>query len=119
MRFLNSIFCSSIVLLAACGASGPRPEARVSSSEGAIRGAEEAGAKSVPRAALHLKLAVEERDKALAMMKDGNNIDADLMLQCAEADAELAVALSRETAAKADADKTLEQVQALKKKANQ
>lgn len=91
----------------------------MASSEGAIRGAEEVGAKTDPRASLHLKLAQEEREKALALVKDGDNKQADLMLQRAEADAELAVALSRETAAKADAEKTLEQVQELKKKAAQ
>ena len=119
MRFVNSIVCISLVALAACGASSPKPEARMASSEGAIRGAEEVGAKTDPRASLHLKLAQEEREKALALVKDGDNKQADLMLQRAEADAELAVALSRETAAKADAEKTLEQVQELKKKAAQ
>jgi hypothetical protein len=91
----------------------------MASSEGAIRGAEEVGAKTNPRASLHLKLAQEERAKGLALVKDGDNKEGELMLQRSEADAELAVALSRETAAKADADKTLDQVQELKKKAAQ
>jgi hypothetical protein len=104
------------LFLFACGGA-PKPEARVSSSEGAIRGAEEVGAKNVPKAALHLKLAQEQREKALAMIKDGDNEGADHMLMRAEADAELAVALSREATAKVEADKTLEQVQELKKKA--
>ena len=102
--------------LFACGGA-PKPEARVSSSEGAIRGAEEVGAKNVPQAALHLKLAQEQREKALAMIKDGDNEGADRMLMRAEADAELAVALSREATAKVEAEKTLEQVLELKKKA--
>lgn len=119
MTFSRSIVCLSLLALVACGASFPKPEARVSSSEGAIRGAEEAGAKSEPRAALHLKLAQEGRAKALALIEDGKHKEADLMLQRAEADAELAVALAREDAAKVEAEQTLEQVNALKKKASQ
>jgi hypothetical protein len=119
MRLKYVVVSMALSVLAACGSSGPKPEARVGSSEAAIRGAEEVGAKSDPRASLHLKLAQEERDKALALIKDGDNKAADLMLQRAEADAELAVALARENAAKVDADKTLEMVQQLKKKANQ
>ena len=104
--------------LAACGGV-PRPEARAASSEGAIRGAEEAGAASVPNAALHLKLAQEQRQAGLDLMKNGDNERATSVLRRAESDAELAVALAREASAKNDAQKTLEQVQELQKKAAQ
>ena len=102
--------------VAACG-SFPKPEARMSSSEGAIRGAQEAGAPGVPAANLHLKLAQEERDKAMALINDGNNEKGEYMLMRAEADAELANALAREAAAKADTQQTADQVDQLKKKA--
>ena len=111
---LMAILCGA----SACGGM-PKPEARVASSEGAIRGAEEAGAKSVPKAALHLKLAQEQREKALGLIKDGDNERAEFVLMRAEADAELALSLSREATAKAEAQKTLEQVQELKKKAKE
>ncbi|MEO7095594.1 MAG: DUF4398 domain-containing protein, partial [Polyangiales bacterium] len=97
----------------ACG-SYPKPDARVSSSEGSIRGAQEAGAQGTPQANLHLKLAQEERTKAMQLLNDGENEQAEYMLMRAEADAELANALARETAAKADAAKTAEMVGALK-----
>ena len=103
-------------LLSAC-ATAPRPEARMASSEGAIRGAQEAGAQNVPAATLYLKLAEEEREKALALVKDDKNHRAEYMLARSEADAELAVALSRAARAQAEATKATEQVQDLKSKA--
>ena len=103
-------------LLLACGAA-PRPEARMASSEGAIRGAQEAGAHSVPAATLYLKLAEEEREKAIALVKDDQNHRADYMLARSEADAELAVAIARAARAEAEATRAAEQVQDLKSKA--
>jgi len=88
----------------------------MSSSEGAIRGAKEAGAESVPQATLHLKLAQEQRDKALELIKNGDNHRAEMLLARAEADAELAVALSHEATAKAEAQKAADEVRGLKKR---
>jgi hypothetical protein len=102
----------------ACGGV-PRPEARIASSQGAIRGAEEAGAATVPQAKLYLKLAQEQREHALALIKDGENHSADLLLARAEADAELAVALAREATAKAEAEKAAEEVEDLIERAAQ
>jgi len=64
-----------------------------------MRGAAEAGAASVPDAMLHLKLEQEERGQALLLLKDGRNHRAQLMLARSEADAELAIALSRAASA--------------------
>jgi hypothetical protein len=104
-----------VMLLGACGGA-PKPEARMASSEGAIRGAQEAGAASVPQATLHLKLAQEQRDQALQLVKNGDNHRADMLLARAEADAELAVALARAANAKAEADRASEMVEELKQK---
>jgi len=106
------------VLAVGCGGA-PKPEARIASSEGAIRGAQEAGAGSVPEATLHLKLAQEQRDQAIQLVKSGDNHRAEMLLARAEADAELAVALAREASARAEADKASETVQDLNKKAGQ
>ena len=116
MRFLHLGLGVITIAIAACG-SFPKPDARISSSEGSIRGAQEAGAPAVPQANLHLKLAMEEREKGLALVNDGDNEKAEYMLMRAEADAELANALARENAAKADTAKTSDQVEQLKKKA--
>lgn len=102
--------------LAACGGT-PKPEARMASSEGAIRGAQEAGASTVPQATLYLTLAQEEREKALQLVKDDENHRATMMLARSEADAELAVALARAAHATHEAQEAHEQIQDLKEKA--
>lgn len=109
-----------VLVVAALGCGGaPKPEARVASSQGAIRGAEEAGADRVPQATLHLKLAEEQRMKALELIKSGDNHRADLLLARAEADAELALALAREASARADAERADEELDALSRQAEQ
>ena len=88
----------------------------MASSEGAIRGAQEAGAGTVPQATLYLTLAQEEREKAVQLVKDENH-RAEMMLARSEADAELAVALARAAHATHEAQEATEQVQELKGKA--
>ncbi|MEP6859064.1 MAG: DUF4398 domain-containing protein [Deltaproteobacteria bacterium] len=116
-RFCIGLFAAVIAApLAACGGT-PKPEARMASSEGAIRGAQEAGAQAVPQATLYLQLAQEEREKALQLVKDDENHRASMMLARSEADAELAVALARAAHATHEAQDATEQVQDLKEKA--
>ena len=98
-------------LCLACASVSP-PTARLSDAEAAIRGASEVEANSVPRAALHVRLAQEQVDKAKRFMQDEQHDRADLALRRAEADAELAIALAREhemktkaTAARAKVEK--------------
>lgn len=118
-RLLSISLAAAIAApLAACGGT-PKPEARMASSEGAIRGAREAGADNVPQATLYLKLAEEERQKGLEYVKDDDNHKATMMLARAEADAELAVALARAAAAQNTANAATEQLQDLKAKAAQ
>jgi hypothetical protein len=105
-----------VVGVAALGCGGvAKPEARIASSQGAIRGAEEAGAQHVPKATLHLKLAEEQRAQALELVKRDENHRAELLLARAEADAELALALAREATAAADAEKVDEELETLSK----
>jgi len=116
-RLRNGLHAAAIAAsLAACGGA-PKPEARMASSEGAIRGAQEAGAGTVPQATLYLTLAQEEREKALQLVKDDDNHRAAMMLARSEADAELAVALARAAHATHDAQEETEQVRDLKEKA--
>jgi hypothetical protein len=105
---------TALALVAGCGGV-PKPEARLSSDEGAIRGAQEAGASAVPEAALHVKLAQEERQQAMAQI-DHDNHRAAMLLARSEADAELALALARQAAATSDADKAREADESLKTK---
>jgi hypothetical protein len=84
-----------MLLVVGCG-SYPPPTDRIASSEAALRGATEVGAAQIPRAALHLKLAEEQIDKAKRFIQDGYNQRAELALQRAQADAEFALSIARE-----------------------
>ena len=88
-----------------CGASAAPPVERLASTDAAVRSARELGALSDPQAALHLKLADEQVARARQLMHDGDNKHADLLLQRARSDAELAVMLTKERAAETDAAK--------------
>jgi outer membrane murein-binding lipoprotein Lpp len=112
-QILGFVVCA--VLVAGCG-SYPAPTDRVSSAEAAIRGAQEVGSSSVPAAALSVKLAQEEVQKAKQLMQDGDNKRAELILMRAQADAELALAQSREQQAKTEASTALDQVKAMRGK---
>ena len=86
----SRLLVGGIAVLAVACAGAPRPEARIASSEGAIRGAQEAGAGKVPQATLELTLAQEQRQHALELVKDGDNHRAEMVLARAEADADQA-----------------------------
>jgi hypothetical protein len=92
---LGMAMCGALSLWVGC-ASAPPPSERLTTAESAIRGALEVEASAVPRAALHLKLAQEQVDKAKRYIEEGSNERADLALRRAQADAELAIALSKE-----------------------
>jgi hypothetical protein len=98
-------------IIAACATSAPL---HTEASTSGIRAAQEAGAADVPRAALHLQLAKEELEHAERMGADGKKVQATSMLMRAEADAELAVALSREDSERAEAKAALQRVRQLK-----
>jgi len=88
---------------------------RTEGSTSGIHTAEEAGAAKVPQASLHLQLAKEELEKAKLLAARGEKEKADSMLLRAEADAELAVALSHEDAQKSEAVAAMERVHQLRK----
>lgn len=87
---------------------------RTETSTSGIRAAEEVGAREVPQAALHLQLAKEELSKAKTLAANGEDEKAASMLLRAEADAELAVLLSREDAEKAEAQAAVTRVHELR-----
>ena len=111
MKLLRSLATSTLIL-AGC-AIGVSSE-RISAAESSIRAAEEVGAPGVPAAALHLQLAKEETRHAMKLIGDGDDANAEGQLLRAQADAELAVALTREAGLKADAEKVVDQARSLK-----
>ena len=106
--------CPVITLFAASAcASTPVPNAKVASSEAAIRAADESGAKGVPQAALHMKLAEEQLQSAKQLIGTGANERAEYVLMRAQSDAELAIALSHTEESLAKAGKAQAEVNAV------
>ena len=99
--------------IAGC-ASTPVPNAKIASSEGAIRAAQETGSRNVPQAALHLKLAEEQLLAAKALIRDNDNKRAEYVLMRAQADAELAIALSHAAASNAKAGAAVDAAKAVR-----
>jgi hypothetical protein len=86
-------------------------------SAGAIRGAEEVGAASVPQANLHLQLAREQSEHAKALIAKGGKDEkaqAASLLTRAQADAELALALANQSEDQKAAQRAIDAVTALR-----
>lgn len=103
------------LLTAGCASNAPL---KTEASTSGIRAAEEVGADKVPQASLHLQLAKEELQLAEQLSAAEEKDKATSMLQRAEADAELAVALSREDAEKGEARDAMEKVKQLRQGLN-
>lgn len=103
------LYSVALVAITGCGATVMSPS-KLTDSEGSMRGAEEVGARDVPAAGLHLKLAEDEVAKAKALNKDGDGEAADRMLLRAQADADLAIAVTKAAAARSEADEVAAEV---------
>jgi len=99
------------VMIAGCGSS---PMVNKEASASAIRAAEETGASSIPSASLYLQLAKEELERAKVLAANDEKEQAESMLLRAQADGELAVALSREDTDKREAAEAVERVRQLR-----
>src|SRR5438477_2542235 len=111
-RTTSSLALAMGSALAACGGYAA-PNEHMAATQAAARAAMEVGAKNSPDASLHLKLAQEEIAQAQKLMGDGDNKRADYVLTRAKADAELAVALARESAAQAEAQRLADTLKAI------
>jgi len=115
MRHVNIAMAAGGVLLslaiAGCASS---PAVNKEASTSAIRAAEEVGASKVPSASFYLQLAKEESEKGRVLAASGDKERAESMLTRAQADAELAVALSRGDADKTEAAQSIERVRQLR-----
>ncbi|MGC4065778.1 MAG: DUF4398 domain-containing protein [Polyangiaceae bacterium] len=119
MRFLSGYVAAAAAagLLIGCGAAAPVPAEKVSQTEAAIRAASEVGAPSVPKAALHLKMANDQLQTAKGLIAEDSNEEATLALDRARVDAELALALAKEATLRAQAAEALEKVKKLRAEA--
>jgi outer membrane murein-binding lipoprotein Lpp len=94
-RLLLGLFVGA-TLLGGCATTQP-PTDKMESSAASIRGAQEAGAQNVPRAALYLQLANEQSAKAKQLISSGGHDNmkaAANLLMRASADGDLAIALA-------------------------
>lgn len=109
----RNLIVGSLLFAAVAAGCAARPTLRTESSASAIRAAEEVGASTVPRAALHLQLAKEGLDRARVLSDNGKKDEAASQLLRAQADAELAIVLSREDTEKSEAAQAMERVRQL------
>lgn len=115
MRHVSmAMLVGSVLFAAAIAACGSSPAVNNEAPTSAIRAAEEVGASSVPSASLYLQLAKEELENAKVLAAKGDKEQAESMLLRAEADGELAVALSRGDADKTEATQAIERVRQLR-----
>lgn len=116
MRFLKlcapgaALLAGAFALNSAGCASSPPPTARYASSEAAIRAAQELNADATPAAQLHLKLARDQFGQAKRLMADGKNDRAEYLLMRAEADADVAIAVAKESQVRKRASEAIEEV---------
>lgn len=112
MRLIKITYSAalSVALVAGC-ASVPRSQ--LTDTQAAITAAEALGAQQEPEASLHLKLAREQLDEAQEFIDEGENNRAATVLERAELDAELAMALARKAEVYNEAQMAWNEVQEL------
>jgi hypothetical protein len=109
MKTETMMLAAGLALTLGCASSYPLPTQQMADVQSANRSATELGAQKNPRAELHLKLAEEQLDQAKKAVADDDNERATSLLMRAKADAELAVALTREDNAKTQATNAVDQ----------
>jgi hypothetical protein len=109
---------AALVFQGACAttSAGPvvtAPSLGAEDSAGAIRAAEEVGAAHSPEAALHLQLAKEQFEHARKLTSPKDRPMSTRLLLRARADADLSLALTRESTQTLEAQTALEKVKTL------
>jgi hypothetical protein len=100
------------ICVVACG-GGSLPPAKVADTQSSISAAAAVGAEQHPQAALHLKMARDQLRQAQGLLEDGKDREARLVLERAQADADLAMIATREAQASANLQKAQSEVQNL------
>jgi hypothetical protein len=104
MTFAKRLFSVALCAFAGACASHNGPPAASADAKAAISAAEAVGAQSEPQAALHLKLARDQTQKADSLARDGKDEEARAMIERAKVDAELALVLTRDASVRAQAN---------------
>ena len=101
--------------LAAAGCGGAQlNQNKATNVQAAVMAAEQVGAKDQPKASLHLQLAREQVDEARKRAADGDESSANLLLDRAQVDAELALQLARTEHEQQNAQKAWEKIREIK-----
>ncbi|MBA3460940.1 MAG: hypothetical protein H0T46_13305 [Deltaproteobacteria bacterium] len=114
-RALLALFLGT-ALVGGCSSTRP-PTETMEASAASIRGAEQAGAEDVPRAALYLQLANEQSAKAKVLIASGgedNMRAASNLLMRAAADGDLAIALADSDKDRVAAEQALAEIRTFK-----
>lgn len=102
-----------VALLVGCGGM-PRPTEQLIATERAVSAAEEHDPESHPKAALHLKLAREQLEKARRFMDVDDHDRATWYLRRAESDAEVARVMAKTKFLREEAARALKEVERLR-----
>lgn len=114
MRTIGTVTLLLLVSIAVgCGGAAPPMEAQME-AVASVRAAREVGAAEQPRAAYHLELAEAQVARADALVDAGRMDDAERMLLRAQADADLAIALTREAAVVAEAEEVRSRIREMR-----
>ncbi len=104
----------ALPLLAAAGCGGASvPAGKLTDTRSAIRAAEEVGAPTHANASIHLRLAKDSLAHAERALRDDEATRASLLLSQAQVDADLALALSRQSEEVAAAEHARAQIRML------
>jgi len=114
MRFVSTTLLTLSVV--ACGGSSI-PPSKAADTQASISAAAAVGADQNPQAALHLKMARDQLKQAQDLIERDKGDQARLVLERANADAELALMITREAEASANVRKTDADVAGLQNKA--
>jgi hypothetical protein len=110
MRLPSTVLLAVFAL--ACG-GGSLPPAKVADTQASISAAAAVGAERHPQAALHLKMARDQLGQAQSLLEDGKDKEARLVLERAQADADVAMIATREAQASANLQKAQREVEGL------
>lgn len=104
-----SIFVLLTLLVGCASVDLPNVESPI----GKIAAAEERSVEDNPQAELHLKLAKDATDESVRLKNNGDERGAKLALMRADADADLALAMLRQDAARAEVEQAQERIDQL------
>jgi hypothetical protein len=103
-----------VVALGLSGCAGAPPQDALTAAEKSISAAEVGGAEETPKAKLHLKLARDQVAEAKELIEEDEIERAELVIERAQADAEVALAAARHEKARQEADDIIADVKKLK-----